>query len=597
MLVAIGGKSMPPIYQGLIQSSSLFLLAGTILLGAQDTGQQSTPPAPAQTQVPAAQAQQLPTAPALKVTTRLVVVDAVVTDHSGKAVTGLKPSDFEILENGHAQVIRAFGSRDPVPQGKESAAQKLVLPPGVFTNIPQFNPDDGPPTILLIDALNTQLRDQAYLRQQLVKYLQSVGPRRNVAIFTLGSRLRLVQDFTTDPALLQQAVKRIANHTSLLNPDPGTQPDTQLALDSSDPALADMAQSLKDFQAEQDSFLMDVRVGVTVEALKMLAHHVAGFPGRKNLVWLSGAFPFYIAPDTDLRDPFVSQRQYADQVRDAATSLTDAQVAVYPVDSRGLVGSLMPDASVRVPNSRNPGAAMASTMSKASADLQNSHDVMSEIAKETGGRAFYNRNDIDHAIALSVEDGSAYYTLGYYPEDKRWDGKFRKIEVRVVQKGLQVRNRRGYFATAAAGTTGSDDKKAERDFIGSLSLEAPTATAVAFAAQPVPPTKEEPAVVINFGVDPRSILFQVPEDGLHHAKVDFVTLAFDAKGKIVASQKQTLTTALKPETYARIMAGRLLFPEKINLAPGKYTLKMGVWDRQTNLIGTATGSIEVPPQN
>ncbi len=127
-----------------------------------------------------------------------------------------------------------------------------------------------------------------------------------------------------------------------------------------------------------------------------------------------------------------------------------------------------------------------------------------------------------------------------------------------------------------------------------MALEAPSATGLRFVARVNPPTKEEPQVVVNFGVDPQSVLFEAAEDGLRHAAVDFVTLAFDRKGKVVASESNVLNTALKPETYAKVMASRVPFPQKITLAPGKYRLKLGVYDQKTRLIGTLSATVEVP---
>ncbi len=564
-------------FHGQIRSFS-FLFSAALCLSAQQAGQQ---PGPVPTQNVTTQT------PALKVSTRMVLVDAVVTNNNGDPVTGLQPSDFVLLENGRQQVIRAFGAREFTHANRTQFVPR-VMPPNVFTNIPDINLADGPPTVVLIDALNTLIKDQPYMRQQLVSYLKNMGTRHNVAIYTLGSKLRLVQDFTNDPAVLQEALKKVTMHTSLLNQDPGSPDD--LFSDSS--TLA--AQSITDFQAEQNAFLLDIRVRITVEALKSIGRNVAGFPGRKNLIWLSGAFPFYIAPDTDLSNPFVAQRQYADQIRGAATVLTDSQVAVYPVDARGLVGNFMPDASVRGPSGRNPGPALASQMAKASADLQSSHDSMNEIAQQTGGRAFYNRNDIDHAISLSVQDGSAYYSIGYYPEDKHWDGKFRKIEVKLTRKDLHVRSRRGYYATASTAPYEADDKAAQREFLNAMAPESPTATMLPLVVRVMLPTKQEPAVVVHVGVDPHSVLFESPGDNLQHAKIDFFTYAFDRKGKLVTSATDTVTTALKPDTYAAIMASRLEFTQKLTLAPGKYTLKVGVRDVKTRLMGTATASIEVP---
>ncbi len=573
-------------FQSPVRSFFFIILSAALCLSAQQAGQpaQQPTPGPATTQNNGTLS-----GGSLKVTTRMVLVDAVVTNSSGEPVTGLQPSDFVVLENGRQQVIRAFGARESLPAGRTQFVPRVV-PPNVFTNIPDINLADGPPTVVLIDALNTLTKDQPYMRQQLISYLKSMGPRHNVAIYTLGSKLRLVQDFTTDPAVLQEAIKKLALHVSLLNQDPNT-PDDPFS-DSS--TLA--AQSIADFQGEQAAFMMDIRVRITVEALKSIGRNVAGVPGRKNLIWLSGAFPFYLAPDTTLSNPFIAKRQYAAQIHGAATILTDSQVAVYPVDARGLVGSFMPDASVRGPSGRNPGPAMVSQMAKASADLQSSHDAMNEIAQQTGGRAFYNRNDIDHAISLSVQDGSAYYSIGYYPEDKHWDGKFRKIEVKLTRKDLRVRSRRGYFAGASTAPYEVDDKAAQMEFLNALALESPAATMLPFVVRVNLPTRQQPAVIVQIGVDPRSVLFESPGDNLQHAKVDFFTYAFDKKGKLVANAADTMTTALKPDTYAAIMASRLEFAQKLNLAPGMYTLKIGVRDVKTRLIGTLTANIDVPQQ-
>jgi VWFA-related protein len=518
----------------------------------------------------------------------MVVVDVVVTDGDDKAVIGLKPTDFEIRENGRVQMVRAFGVYEPALTGRD--APQPVLPAGIFTNVPDFKPDDGPPTVVLIDALNTLPADQPYMRQNLLQYLESIGPRHNVAIYTLSHRLRLLQDFTNDPLALQEAIKKFAMHPSSLNQDPNSQSDLDFSGDGLESSgnLPEWKQVLKDFQAEQDAVVMDTRVNITMEALKGIARNVAGYPGRKNLIWLSGAFPFYVEPDSGLSDSFISQRQYADQIRKAATILTDAQVAVYPVDARGLVGSLMPDASVRGRTRITPTTA---------GSLQSSHDTMNEIAKQTGGRAFYNRNDLGHAVALSVEDGSAYYTLGYYPEDKNWDGKFRKIEIRLSQRGLKVRSRKGYFATAGTVATDAGERAGKQEFLNSLSLEAPLATTLPFVVQIAQPTKNEPSVTINFGVDPHSIAFYSLDDNLSHAELEFVTQAFDLKGKLISSQSEDLATALKPETYGRVVAGRLGFSQKINIVPGRYILKIGVRDKISNLTGTLTAKIDVPSRD
>ena len=530
----------------------------------------------------------------LKVTTRMVLVDVVVNDGSGRPVVDLESKDFEIKENGKPQTIRGFGLEKEAPTNTPIKAR--VLPAGIYTNIPDFHPEAGPPTVLLIDALNTGVRDQPYMRQQLLKYLEKLEPRRNVAIYTLGTRLRLLQDFTNNPELLQTALKKFSYHSSSLNQDNDSEPDLALGSTSDDATISQMQQSLQDFQAEEQAFRTDMRVQITMEAFNRLARNLAGYPGRKNLVWLSGSFPLTIMPDNSLSSPFAVQRQYGDQLRDTAGMLTDAQVAIYPVDARGLVGSFMPDASQSggVFGGRRGGQALANSMSRKSTALQSSHDAMNELADQTGGHAYYNRNDIDRAIALSVAEGSTYYTLGYYPEDKNWDGKFRKIEVKVKRSGLKLHHRRGYFAIDPEKANKENDKVARREFLTALDPESPMSTSLPFIVRVTPPTKDQPSVLLDFSIEPKAVAFD-PEGELHHAKIDFISIAFDSKGKKqVANQLETMDANLKPNTYAEVMKYGLRMRQKLNLAPGKYLLKFGVRDTHSNLIGTATAPLEVP---
>ena len=551
----------------------------------------SATPTQASTQ---AQPQQPATTPVLKVTTRLVLVDVVVTDNNGKPITDLKQNDFEVRENGKPHKIAAFAFQPPPNMGG-NGYKPFALSPGVFTNLRNINGQVGPPTILLIDALNTPFKDQPYMRQQLVKYLEHLEPGRNLAIYTLGTRLRMVQDFTSDPDLLHEALKKVSLQSSMFNQEqqdftdafPGLDPD------SSDQNIAQMAQTLKEFEAEQQAFQRDIQVRVTLDAMKELAHNVAGYPGRKNLVWLSGSFPLAVFPDETSSNPFNVQRQYGDDLRKTAAIFSNEQIAVYPVDARGLVGGFLPDASQRGASLTGPRGGMNAVrmIQQGSTQLNASHDSMNELASQTGGRAFYNRNDIDRAIALSVAEGSTYYTLAYYPEDKTPDGKFRKIEVKLDRKGVQAHYRKGYFATE---TQPPDEKTARIEFIRALAPDAPITTALPFLVRVTPPDKDHKEVALDFSVVPSAISFE-PQGELEHAEVEFLTRIYDPKGKQVGSTESALlSTQLKPATYKQVMTYGLRYHQTVNLPPGKYVLKMGVRDHRSNAIGTLAAKLEVP---
>src|SRR5437764_5448294 len=151
--------------------------------------------------------------PVFKAETRQVLVDVVVTDH-GHFLSGLKPSDFTVLEDGKAQKIAAFGIHSQ-PAKLINPAPPIKLPPHQYTNY-QIGDPDRPITIVLIDVLNTQVQDQAYTNKQMIEFLKELPPHQRVALFALGTHLQTIQGFTGDSDTLVNAAKMLLRDTSPL---------------------------------------------------------------------------------------------------------------------------------------------------------------------------------------------------------------------------------------------------------------------------------------------------------------------------------------------------------------------------------------------
>ena len=133
---------------------------------------------------------------------RIVVLDVVVTGKNRRPLTGLHKQDFVLSEDGHPQTITYFEEHS----GEQPLQVNPPDPtPNIFTNIPRVKPSDSV-TVLVLDSLNTPLDDQRFVRAQMLKYLKKPDPGRRIAIFTLGTQLRLLQNFTDDPALLTAAI-------------------------------------------------------------------------------------------------------------------------------------------------------------------------------------------------------------------------------------------------------------------------------------------------------------------------------------------------------------------------------------------------------
>jgi len=481
-----------------------------------------------------------------------------------------------------------------------AVAQQSKPPENLFTNIPSYHVDSSL-NVVLMDGLNTTSPNQAYVRDQMIKYLEKMPEGRPVAVYMLGTKLTLLQDFTSDPEVLKKVVKNLKKTISPLLDNPGGGPDAELLSPGAAEILpANMVNDLQRFEQERVAFQTDLRVRYTIDALTSISRSLTGYPGRKNLIWISEAFPIAIDPNMELTgsDAFAGTRNYAQQIAKLADSLIDAQVAMYPIDARGLVGSSFYDAS-NAGRDRLGRAArgdrMVAALSAESGNRQAVHGTMQEMADRTGGRAFFNTNGIDQAVRKSIDDGSTYYTLAYYPENKDWNGKFRKIHVTVNKPGVKVRYRLGYFAVNPKTYAAA---QSERQQLGAfrlaLSPDSPVATGLMFHALVIPPAETAPnKVLVNFGVDSHAISFERQDDGLQHANVECTVQAYSGKGKLVRGETSTIKAALKPETYARVMHEGFPCQQAIELPPGSYFLRLGVRDDSTGLIGTTNGRVTV----
>jgi VWFA-related protein len=551
-------------------------------------------------------AQQAPPKPApagvLRVETRLVLVDVVVTDKSGQPVRGLTKDDFTLLENGKSQRITAFSFEDAV---ERTAARPAIppLPANLYTNRPEYRLPRGPLTLLLLDALNTPVLDQEYARQQMLLYLKKqLKPDQQTAILALTTGLFLLQDFTSDPKLLIAALEQHRTKDSVLlgREEPNAIPEEAMQI-VVPPSVAD---SLERFEEERIAMLQERRALITLGALQAIARATAGYRGRKNLIWVSAGFPFSLVPERE--DSLAVPRQFSEEIRRTAAQLTDAQVAVYPVDARGLVGVSIIDTSGRMLNSRGlglAGSAFGDRLSVESRALSNSHFTMHEIADDTGGRAFTNRNDLDLATAKAVADGSTYYTLAYYPEAANWDRKFHRIEVKVNRPGLKVRHRRGYYARLPAAAPPPADAKAaakaarlaEEDVRNALGDPLP-ATGVIFRAHVTPPAPgAHSRLVAEFYVDAETLEFEETTEGSRRCDLEFVAAAI-VEGRVATSAGRNLKCNLQPERFAHVREYGLPMTLELDLTPGTYNLRLLVRDNLTGEIGTVSVPVTVFPE-
>ncbi|HZQ96798.1 MAG TPA: VWA domain-containing protein [Candidatus Sulfotelmatobacter sp.] len=547
--------------------------------------------------------------PAVRVSSRLVLVDAVVTDKSGQRITGLTKDDFTILENGKPQKISAFSFETP-----EAPSPRPALPPNVYTNRPEYDMPKGPLTILLLDGLNTAVADQGFARSQMLKYLGSqLQPGQPVAVYTLAGSLRLLQDFTGDTALLKAAVEhfnpqtsvemQVENVTSVM-PNLHITGDTGARGGSSADSLRLVFIRMSEFMNEQAKLALQDRVYRTAAALRLIAHRMGGYPGRKNLIWVSAGFPIDITSEvvqmttdvdvlaqanTAAAPQLRVEESFEELLRQLAAELTDAQMSVYSVDARGLVGSTLADASRQGTNEvgmLQTGAEYGARVARANTAVQASQDTLLTLASESGGMFFKTGNDVAGAVRSSVADGSAYYMLGYVPDAKDWDGKFRKIQVKVNKPGCELRYRMGYYAKDPMKWDKSKAKN-DPDLASAMSLGSPLSTMVVFDSRVIPPPPAPRVKLpVEFLVNPRTIAGEEMKDGGRHFGLEFHVAAYSPDGKLITHVDTGMDAPVKADRLQVYLQQGIPFKADLDMPPGEYRLRLAVRDTHTGFIGT-----------
>lgn len=547
----------------------------------------------------------------IKAQASTVIVDVVVTDKHGNPVTGLTTEQFHIKENDKPQQIGFFEAHREI-----DASQVKPLPPlpeNIYTNIPATPVTDSI-NVLLMDALNTPMKDQLYVRQQMLSFLKKIPPGTRLAIFTLSSQLRMLQGFSSDPKILLAALsgkKASAKQSSLLPSETDTKlSDTlQDSGEVRDPTLEMQIAQLQQFEADIESFQTDMRVRYTLQAFKELSAYLSGMPGRKNIIWFSGSFPIFIQPDISLQNPFSASRTYDKEIRETTNLLARHQIAVYPVDGRGL----MTPSSLSVSQSGSRYVRKPSSFAEESRKLfeksASEELAMSQIAESTGGEAIYNTNGLKEAIEHILHVGSNYYTLAYTPSDTKYDGKYRKIKVQVDSANVNLEYRRGYFADNPNAPEQPDAAENSSFFQVTMRRGAPDATQLFFnvrvqpANPPIDLTNESsrngdngaklkgPLVRywVDWAIDIRNLSFTTTPDGIRHGSLLVSMAGYDADGRLLNSSTKDLNLALPPAVYATLLKKGIPYHSDLDLPKGETFLRLGVFDQS----GGKAGAMEI----
>jgi len=572
-------------------------------------------------------AQQTPQVPTFRSKTEVVLVPVLVRSKTGPA-EGLKAEQFSLTEDGKPQKIVS------VELIKTGTDVRRLQTPGEFSN-ELVAPGPARLTIVGIDMINTPFLDQAFARQQLIKYLSSsTNTDEQTAIFCMypNGSVRLIHDISTDSGALSKAVK--SSTGALPNSAADTKaipPSTKLAIESAlmsmsgnpnlgtgDPGLSSAAneqQALESFTESRvgaGAYALRRNMEATLSSMRQIAEAYWGAPGRKSFIWITGNFPFdisgsgeFISPKANFTgstiDPGVYQATHngalpplpetaslvgdddlaplRQEFRELLQQFASGNIVLYPLDARGLM-------TLEFQASDMDNNALLRQLNKEW--VQTSQAAMQTMAQMTGGKTCYNKDEIVSCIRDASTDSDQYYLVSYSRDKKNKKTGWRKLSVKVDQPGLEVRARTGYFF-------GSDttDKNARNREIGMAMQSNVPLSAVPFSAsfKAVKAAGDKRLVKYEIYIPPATV--ELADQGDNKFQLEVIAVVSTPRDPRVDQVGDVLGANLPPDAIAAIHQQGIAYANVLKIPPGEYTVRFMVRNVATNVIGSVIAPLKV----
>jgi VWFA-related protein len=512
--------------------------------------------------------------PSFRTDVDLVVVDVVVRDRSGAIVRGLTAADFEVREDNRPQQVVSFNIEEVTTTPPDGPPLPAVLAVGAVTQPDQPAAAQAPPVpvrredlsgrrliVLLFDLSSMQPEELDRAGQAAVDYVDTQMTDADlVAVATIDTTLNVVADFSGDR---QQVKEALAEFTSV----DGVAFETPAAETAATDEAAAAGGDAETASTEYDLFNNDARL----RAIRTLADMLGTVEQKKSVLYFSGGMS-RSGGDNQI------------ELRSATTAAVRANVALYPVDTRGLQ-AVVPGGDASRPSARGQAAFSGRGVAQQFDRLFGSQETLQTLAADTGGRAFTDTNDFGDAFAQVQRDTSLYYLLGYNSTSSVKDGRFRRISVRVKRADLRVEHRPGYYADRDFAHTGRQD----RERILQEQLAAPVSST------------DVPVVVSSgwFRLAPDRyyvpLSVAVPGSAIPGSEqrntLDILGQIRDEQGRPVGRMRETIDI---PAGSSPLSAQQVLYQSGLTLPPGRFAVKVVVRENATGTMGSFETGVFVP---
>ncbi|HEY0428127.1 MAG TPA: VWA domain-containing protein [Pyrinomonadaceae bacterium] len=535
----------------------------------------------------------------VKISTNLIQIDVTVTDKKGNVVKDLKPEDFEIYENGEKQEITNFSFVSNVKTQDEAAkttADKVPVP------VPQaeLKPQQIRRTMaLVVDDLSLSFESAYQVRRALKKFVDEQMQEGDlVAIIRTGAGIGALQQFTSDKRQLYAAIEKVRwnpigrGRIGAFAPIEPTPLEKAKAAGDENVTEEDLKEE-KDFLRSTNDFQEQVFATGTLGALKFIVGGMSQLPGRKSVILFSDGFQIFSKSETGL----LEMSHVMDFLRELVDLANRASVVFYTLDARGLqTTALTPQDNIVDPT----GEKIQQAMMERSDELFDTQQGLIFLAKQTGGTAYVNQNDLSGGVR-SILDDQSYYLVGYQPDSATFDAKtrrFNKLSVKIKRPDVLIRYRSGFFSVAEENIAAKPTTKNLTPL-----QQISNALTSPFAVNDI-------SVRLNtlFGndsggsyvrsllhVDAQDLKFTDDADGSKKATFDVLAMSFGDNGQVVDQIGKSYTFNVKGAAYEKVLKEGFVyyfsFPVK---KPGAYQFRVAIRDSQTAKVGSASQFIEVP---
>ena len=523
--------------------------------------------------------------PVFRSATSIVSVDVIVRDASGNIVRGLTAADFTVLEDGKPQKIETFTFQqiDDTPAGPSAPAPPLLadLETKVRADLQRAAgaaaaTSAGPMPaaafagrrlmVLLFDVSSMEPEDVQRAVDSAVEYVdKQMSAADLVSVVTIGTNIDVLTDFTSVKEDVHTALSNLAysEGTATAPPSVATA-ETDEAAAATDTATTD--------ETGFEAFNNDVRL----RALKTIAETLGPIEQKKAIVYFSAGM----------------QRNGDDnqvELRAAINASVRGNVAIYPIDSRGLQ-AVAPGGDASRGSRGGVGLFSGQSVRQQFQQLTSSQDSLTTLAADTGGRAFTDSNDFGEAFTRAQRDLSAYYLIGYGSTNGTKDGRFRRIEVKVSRRNTRVEARNGYYAERDFAHTTRQDREGilEEQLNAAVSLtDLPLVVGTGWFRQDATRFYVPIAMAV-----PGSAVPAPPAGNAAKVAFDVRGIVRDEQGRTVGRIRDTLDV---PAGENGSLAGRLvLYQSGVTLPPGRFSVKVVVRENAAGTVGSFEAPIAVP---